>query len=322
MGLYVGADIGATHTKIIGIDTAGQIEQKKTVETHDSIPDTSRKIDYWLNSIRTAVEGVAEESSMLLSGVGIAAPGLVASDELSIAHMPGRMEGLASLNWTEQLEYKEAVPVINDAQAALLAESWIGAAGDVTNAVLLTLGSGVGGAVMIDGRVLRGPNGRAGHIGHMALDLDGSPDICGMSGSLEELVGELSLPRRSRGRFERYDQLLEAYRGGDIHARELWLRSVRALATGIASIINIVDPEAVVLGGGVSAAEELAEPLRAFMNELEWRPGRTEVPVRTAQLGSYGGAIGAARRAMTYRRDESKISSTVEPRVSQRRNGE
>lgn len=300
MGLYVGADIGATHTKIIGIDSAGQVEQQTTVETRDSIPDTSRKVDYWLRSIRTAVAGLAEESTLPLSGVGIAAPGLVAPDERSIAHMPGRMEGLADLNWTEQLELEAAVPVVNDAQAALLAESWVGAASDVRNAVLLTLGTGVGGALMVGGEVLRGPNGRAGHIGHMALDLDGSPDICGTPGSLEELMGEGSLERRSGGRWKRYEELLRDYRRADVHARELWLRSVRALATGIASIINIIDPEVVLLGGGISAAEELSEPLIAFMDELEWRPGEKRVPIRTARLGPYGGAIGAARRAMTY----------------------
>ena len=320
MGLYVGIDIGATRTKIVGIDTLGNLEQSTFVDTHDRIPDTSQKTDYWLRSVRSTVAQVDRETKMTVEGVGIAAPGLVADDQLSIAYMPGRMEGLEGLIWTDQLLFGVDIPVINDGQAAMLAESWIGAAKDCRTAVLLTLGTGVGGALLVNGEVLCGPRGRAGHLGHMALDLDGNPDICGTPGSLEELMGEGSLATRSRGEFERYEQLLEAHRRGEARAAELWLRSVRSLATGIASIINILDPEIVLLGGGISSAEELYTPLRAFMDELEWRPGGTAVPVVTAELGPYGGAIGAARKAMTYRQYETKDSSTVVSPIRVERN--
>src|SRR5207249_2187105 len=127
--------------------------------------------------------------------------GLPARDGRSIASMPGRLAGLEGLNWQQWLGLAKPVPVFNDAQAALLGEVWLGAAKGAANAVLLTLGTGVGGAAMVDGRVLRGHLGRAGHLGHVALDPDGPGDIVNTPGSLEDAIGEHTLTVRSRGGF-------------------------------------------------------------------------------------------------------------------------
>jgi glucokinase len=185
--------------------------------------------------------------------------------------------------------------VLNDAHAALLGEVWRGAARGLRDVVLLTLGTGVGGAIYADGRLLRGAIGRAGHLGHLCLDVDGPPGITRIPGSLEDAVGECRLKERSGGRFATTEELMAAHRAGDRVAGEVWLRSMRKLACGVASIINAVDPEVVLLGGGISTAgEELLAPLRGELADIEWRPGGRAVELRLAELGAWAGACGAA----------------------------
>src|SRR5207249_12254403 len=127
------------------------------------------------------------------AGIGVSAPGLAARDERSIAVMPGRLSGLEGLDWTRFLDSPKPVPVLNDAHAALMGEAWLGAARGFRNVILLTLGTGVGGAAMVDGRLLRGHLGRAGHLGHVCLDPAGPPDCAGTPGSLEVAIGNGTL---------------------------------------------------------------------------------------------------------------------------------
>src|SRR5208282_3807408 len=128
--------------------------------------------------------------------IGLAAPGLAAPDQRLIRCMPGRLPGLERLVWRKVLKAAGPVPVLNDAQAALLGEVWRGAARGARNACLLTLGTGVGGAALVDGRLLRGHIGRAGHLGHASLDPAGPPDVARTPGSLENAIGECTLKAR------------------------------------------------------------------------------------------------------------------------------
>jgi glucokinase len=306
MGVYIGVDVGGTHIKVAAVGNDAEVHAQTRIETRDSIADTREKTRYWLQAIREASRAVAKEAKREALGIGIAAPGLVSRNSLVIESMPGRLQGLEQLNWTDALEQSQPVPVMNDAQAALLAESWTGAAVDAQNAVLLTLGTGVGGALLVEGRIARGHIGRAGHVGHISLDINGKPDICGTPGSLELMVGQATLSERSDGAFSTYEELLSAYRGGNARAEQVWTESIRALAVGIISLINVLDPELVLLGGGIAGASELSAPLASYLDSYEWRPSGHAVPVRPAQLGSYGGAIGAARNAMLYNEQSSE----------------
>lgn len=227
--------------------------------------------------------------------VGVAAPGLAASDGCSIAFMPGRLLGLESLNWREWLGLRTHVPVFNDAQAALLGETWLGPAKGVSNVLLLTLGTGVGGAAMVDGRVLRGHLGRAGHLGHVSLNPDGALDIVRTPGSLEDAVGENTLAARTGGRFKSTRELVEAFRKGSPEAADVWLKSIRALAAALAGFINVLDPEVIVIGGGIAEANDaLFGPLQSELDKFEWRPGGARVRVVKVGLGHNAGAAGAA----------------------------
>jgi glucokinase len=192
------------------------------------------------------------------------------------------------------------VALLNDAHAALLGEVWQGAAAGARDAVLLTLGTGVGGAILSGGRLLTGHLGRGGHLGHTCLDVDGEPDSLGIPGTLEEAVGNRTLARRSAGRFDSTERLVAAHLAGDPQASRVWLRSVYQLACAVTSLINTLDPEVVIIGGGIArAGAPLFDPLGRYLDLMEWRPGGHRVRIEPAALGRLAGALGAARYAAT-----------------------
>ena len=214
--------------------------------------------------------------------------------------MPGRLKGLAGLDWQKTFRVKHPVPVLNDAHAALLGEVWRGAAQGKTNAILLTLGTGVGGAAWIDGRLLRGHLGRAGHLGHISLNSAGRPDIVNTPGSLEDAIGECTVRARTGGRFASTKELVAAVKKKDPAAQTIWLESIQSLAASIASLINVLDPEVVVIGGGITKAGSLLfRPLASQLARMEWRPGRAKVRIIPAKLGDCAGAFGAAYQALS-----------------------
>jgi glucokinase len=291
--LTAGIDIGGTQIKAGAYAEDGRLVASALTEGEALCGGG------WRESVREALAVLEKESGERIERVGIAAPGLAAKDERSIRDMPGRLEGLVGLDWTGFLGREMAVPVINDAHAALLGEVWCGAARGARDCFMLTLGTGVGGAAMCDGRLLTGHMGRAGHLGHISLDPAGAPDIVRTPGSLEDAVGNHSVVRRSGGRFTMTRDLLAAAAAGDAEAEAVWAESVRALGAGIVSLINVLDPEVVILGGGIMAAgEQLMGPLRACMDSMEWKVEGRSVPLVFAMLGEMAGACGAAARVL------------------------
>lgn len=289
-----GIDLGGTYLKAVAVSADGTVRQRSTRPTDDDGAGAGR----WVAAARAAIDEFAPAQGGPPAAVGVCAPGLAAVDGRSIAHLPGKLYGLAGLDWTNALERRPLVPVLNDAHAALLGEAWIGAARGRQHVVMLTLGTGVGGAVISDGRLLRGAIGRAGHLGHMSLNPDGAVSITGMPGAIEVMIGDCTVAARTRGRFTRTADLVAAHRAGDAEATQLWRRSIRALGCAIGSYINLFDPELVVIGGGIAqAGDALFEPLAAELDRVEWRPGGHRVPVVAATLGEWAGAIGAARQA-------------------------
>lgn len=284
----LGLDLGGTRLKALCLTPEGAEIARVTVSSGG---------DDWKQSVKQCVAKLLETHGAPTS-IGVAAPGLPAKDDRSIAHMPGRLTGLVDLDWQDFLGFHKPVPVINDAHAALLGEVWLGAAKSLCDVILLTLGTGVGGAILANGKLLRGHLGRAGHFGHISIHADGPPDIVNTPGSLEDAVGNHSLHTRSGGRFHSTADLVVAAKAGDPQAAILWQTTIRDLAAGIASLINVLDPEVVLLGGGIAeAGDDLFLPLAAEMNRVEWRPNGYSVPILRAALGEWAGAIGAASYA-------------------------
>jgi predicted NBD/HSP70 family sugar kinase/uncharacterized phosphosugar-binding protein len=294
MRYAIGIDVGGTNVKLAAIDEGGRTLESASIETRDE-PGGD-----WAARIRAEVRALEERRGARASWIGVGTPGLPTPDGQAVAALEGRLAGLVGLVWRDVLETTSPVRVLNDAQAALLGEAWKGAAAGYRNAVLLTLGTGVGGAILSEGRLLQGAIGRAGHVGHICLDPDGPPPATTpMPGALETKIGNSTVALRSKGRFTDTRELVAAHLAGDREATDVWLRSVRDLACGIASVVNVVDPEVVVLGGGIArAGPALFDPLRRFVEGVEWRPLGTGVPIVAAVLGEAAGALGAARAAM------------------------
>lgn len=208
--------------------------------------------------------------------------------------MPGRLDGLERFHWGDFLDSQ--VHVLNDAHAALLAEVNFGIAKGLKNVVMLTLGTGVGGAILINGQLYQGVKQRAGSIGDMSLHAESDEiGFLQVPGTLEDAIGNESVPRRSDHRFQTTRELMEAYANGDDFAKVIWLKSVKKLAVALCSLINILAPQQIILGGGIAQSNErLFEPLAEYMNQYEWRPDGQATPLVKAQFNDFAGAIGAA----------------------------
>lgn len=287
----IGIDLGGTRIKALALGESGEILHQSYLSTNDGSDSI------WKNAVADAVKELQEKLGGAGSVIGISAPGLPNSGNSAIAFMPGRMQGLENFVWSDFLNSRTYV--INDAISALMAEARFGAAKGRKNVIMLTLGTGVGGAILIEGKPYQGAFNKAGHLGHMVIDSDGIQDITGIPGSLEDAIGNCTIEKRSFGRFRSTQQLLEAHRKGDFFATEVWLTSVKKLAIGLASLTNILSPEMIVLGGGITeAGKDLFEPLEEYMHIYEWRAGGNKTEITRAQYGDLAGAVGAACFAM------------------------
>jgi glucokinase len=292
MSYAIGIDLGGTNIKAAAVSEDGEVLAQANAPTSagDGADAVAANVARELASLEAEVGGRA-------SAVGMAAPGMVARDGRSMASISGHLECIEGFDWAEHLSGREPA-LLNDANAALLGEVWRGAAAGASDAVLLTLGTGVGGAVLTGGQLLRGHLGRAGHLGHMCLDVDAPRDSLGIPGTLEEAIGNRTLPQRSEGRFDSTKDLVAAHLAGDGEAARVWLRSVFHLACAVTNIINAFDPETVIIGGGVArAGRALFDPLAEYLDGMEWRPGGHRVRIVPAALGDIAGALGAARNA-------------------------
>jgi glucokinase len=283
----IGIDLGGTRIKAVAIDKSGNIINQYFHSTSDN-EDMG-----WKDAVNQAMHEIQKKIESQNTVVGISAPGLPNANNSVIAFMPGRLQGLENFNWSGFLGTRTFV--LNDAVSALMAEARFGVAKDRKNVAMLTLGTGVGGAILIEGKPYQGAFNKAGHLGHMVIDSNGAPDITGMPGSLEDAIGNCSITQRSFGRFNSTQKLLEAFRNGDSLAAEVWLTSVKKLAIGLASLTNILSPEMIILGGGITnAGKELFTTLEKYMNIFEWRAGGNKTEIVKAHFGELSGAIGAA----------------------------
>jgi glucokinase len=283
----IGVDLGGTRIKTVAVDPEGELLYQIYTPTNDGQGHD------WKTAVKKSIEELATHLHLHDFVAGISAPGIPDENNLTIAYMPGRLNGLENFDWSGFLGHRTWV--LNDAVAALMAEATLGVAHHKKNVVMLTLGTGVGGALLIDGKPYQGSFQKAGHMGHMSLNCEHDMDITGIPGSLEDAIGNCTVEKRSHGRYKDTFSLLEDYRKGDHFARWVWLSSIRKLAVAIASISNMLSPECIVLGGGImEAGNDLMEPLESFLSLYEWRPGGNKVSLLKAQFSDMAGAVGAA----------------------------
>ncbi len=287
MSYYIGIDLGGTRIKGVAIDADGNILHQTYTPTNDG------EGEEWKAAIAKTVRDLKQKLNTSKITVGISAPGLPNKENTAIGFMPGRLEGLENFLWSSYLQH--TCYVLNDGVAALVAEAKTGAAKESVNAIMVTLGTGVGGALLINKQAYQGSYNKAGHIGHTVVNCDGDCDVTGMPGSLEECIGNCTVEKRSKGKYTSTKELIDAYRLGDENANDIWMTSIKHLALALASASNFISPDTIVIGGGIAEANDaLFVPLNEWFDKFEWQPGGVRPQIVKAMHADLAGAIGAA----------------------------
>jgi glucokinase len=301
---HLGIDVGGTNCKLAVLETAGGRPDSPGdhlggppdppgLLATTSVPTGAGDPGEVVERVAAAAAGLASHGPVAAAGAGV--PGLFDEATGRTLLLPNLPAAWAGYRLRDQLADRLGVPValINDARAFTLAESRLGAAAGCSTVVCLTLGTGVGGGVVVDGRLRFGPHGRAGEVGHQVIDPDGPPCGCGNRGCVEAFAAGPALCRLA-GR-DSPEAVFAAAAAGDPRAEAAVKAVVGRLAVGIANLVTVLWPERVVVGGGVAAAgERLFAPLREAVAAAAPLVDPAAYEVVPAALGPAAGAIGAA----------------------------
>ena len=305
----IGIDIGGMSIKA-GLVKGGKIidcNRKPTASTpEEAVKNLKSQIDELLKNNSLTVKDIV--------GIGIGCPGLISSEK-------GVVEHISSMKWHNlplvsmlKKYFDTEIKISNDANVAALGEARFGAGERYKNSIMLTLGTGVGGGVIIDKKIYEGGESKGAELGHTVIRLNGEPCGCGRRGCLEAYASATGLIRITKKAMEQYpDSAMWKFVGGDINkvdgktsfecakkgdaaARQVVDEYVMYLSEGIMNFANIFRPEAFIIGGGVSAqGDYLIDKLRAYCEKFEF--GYKSAPkseILAATLGNDAGIIGAA----------------------------
>ena len=334
--LAIGVDLGGTNLRIAAIDDQGRLGEKVTLGTKVSLGR-----EHVINDMCEAIERLIEKykGSAVLLGIGIGVPGIIDMQTGMVRESPN-LPGWADAPVRAEIEQRLKTKVIleNDANAAAFGEKWLGAAKDFDDMAMLTLGTGVGGGLVLGGKIWYGMNGMAGEFGHSTVEPEGHPCKCGNRGCLEQYASASAVVRMARetiaacpssslARAAHSDAEFSAKSiynlaiQGDEDARRIFRRVGRALGITLSAMVNSLNLPIYVVGGGVSSAWEAFSP--SIFEELRQRcmvyaatspsdpmgsgqgasahvdPGTgSRTIVTCALLGSDAGLYGAARLPM------------------------
>lgn len=308
---YLGVDLGGMSIK------AGVVDETGKLICSDKVP-TKRERDYTLiikDMADLCTEMIAKAGLTLddINSIGVGSPGipdknngiLISSNNLGFTNVPIKKELQKYLNLPVYLE--------NDANAAALAESVAGASKDVSHSVLITLGTGIGGGIIIDNKIYSGFNGAASELGHMIIVHNGLQCSCSRKGCFEKYASASALIDQTRqAAKENPDSILNTICDGDLNkidARTAFIvqkqgdltadrvvkQYIEYLADGVMNIVNMLFPEVIVIGGGVgNEGENLFNPLRKALKVREYTHDVASSKIRGAEMGNNAGIVGAA----------------------------
>ena len=323
----IGVDLGGTNLRIAAVDDRGTLLEKTTIGTQVSLGRESviREMVGAIHGLSANLHGAGE-----LMGIGIGIPGIIDKDTGLLRESPN-LPGWSDFPVAEEIQRLLGKPVIveNDANVAALGEKWLGAARDFKSMCMLTLGTGVGGGLVLDNKIWQGMNGMAGELGHLAVDPDGVACNCGSHGCVEQYASATAVVRMAHeairaGKAPSLEHALKEYRDkfsakvvfmlaqeGDEPSRAIFERVGSALGIVIAAIVNALNLPIFLVGGGVAAAWPVFAP--AMFKEVKRRsfvyvatapdpdapqPQRKRTIIAQALLGSDAGLFGAARLPM------------------------
>jgi len=313
----IGIDLGGTNIKGGLVNEEGRILAQMEVPTmaHEGPDAVCSRIARMVPDLRAKAQGGA------MLGVGIGAPGPLNPNKGTIYMMPN-LPAWENYPLKDKIEDKVRLPVVveNDANCAALAEAWHGAGQGVRTAILLTLGTGIGGGVLIDGRLVNGTHMSAGEVGHIVINFNGPKCGCGNHGCLEAFCGSAGIVNRAWEQLEKpgtvsilrdrigtdklalTPQLIsEAAEKGDGVALSVLRETGRLLGVGLVSLANIFAPEVVILGGGVArAGDVLFAAAREEVKRHALPPANEYVKIVPAALGNNAGVIGAAALLLSH----------------------
>lgn len=285
----LGIDLGGTAIKLGKFTAEGNCLASLSVPTPQ--PSTPEAV---VTAIAQAVSKIDPQAESLAIGVGT--PGPVDASK-RIAKVAINLAGWHNVPLADLLEKHTHKPVVlaNDANCAGMGEAWLGAGQGFRNFILLTLGTGVGGAVILDGQLFTGPMGTAGELGLITINLYGPECNSGNRGSLEQYVGVPAIRHQTGMEPEKLGHMAEA---GNRQALEFWETYGHYLGAGLANLIYVLGPEAIAIGGGISASAKYFLP--STWAEIERRvlpECRLGLQLLPAQLGNQAGIVGAAQLA-------------------------
>ncbi|WP_102345595.1 ROK family glucokinase [Bacillus sp. Marseille-P3661] len=307
----VGVDLGGTTIKIAFISKEGEILCKWQIAT-----DTTNNGDNIISDITTAINKKLEELKVeknKLLGIGIGAPAFL---EIETGYVYQAVNiGWENFDLKTNLEGHIQLPVVvdNDANVAAIGEMWKGAGVGAKNIICITLGTGVGGGVITNGKIVHGANGMAGEIGHIKVIPEGGENCnCGGSGCLETVASANGMVKLALDSLSVYPQSLlneklkkhgvinskiifESAMNGDEYAKKVIDQACYYLGLAVANIANVLNPEKIIIGGGVSSAGELLlSPIKKHFQKFALKRVFERADLSVATLGNDAGVIGGA----------------------------
>ena len=305
----IGIDVGGTGIQI------GLVDETFRIVAEDSVPTrTDLTFEQQISQMASCVDRLLKKNGLQekdVASIGAGIPGIAAEDGVVVKctnmgweHVPFRQEF--------QKHFHLPILIDNDANVAALAESVAGVSAGTSSSVFITIGTGIGSGIIINGKIWKGAHGIGGELGHVIMNLDGVPCTCGNRGCLERYCAATAVIRMGReaamthpeSLLHQYSKNLEkitaktvfeAAKTGDQAALVVYHNFINYLAQAIASVINLLDPEIIVLGGGVSKAGDfLLDPLKKTYRKYVLFRDLPVPEIKIATLGSEAGIIGAA----------------------------
>ena len=286
----IGVDLGGSAIKLGRFTQAGECLADLTVPTPQ--PATPEAV---IAAMAAAIAALDPDRDAIAIGVGTPGPADAAG---RVARVAINLAGWHDVPIADQIEAQTGRPVTvaNDANCAGLGEAWLGAGRPFQDVLTLTLGTGVGGAIILNGRLFVGRTGTAGELGLITLNPEGPPCNSGNRGSLEQYCSVQAIARETG---LTPAALYDKAKAGDQGAIAFWQTYGRWLGAGIASLVYMLTPEAVIVGGGISAAADLFLPTTLADLETRVLPSSREgLRLLVADLGNQAGMVGAARLAL------------------------
>lgn len=298
----IGMDVGGTNIK------AGLVRNDRIIKRIHLPTIADGGLETSLRQIRYAISKLLSSQYKEILAIGIGIAGIIDSKNGIVRYSPNLKEWKdIELVRVLKKEFKIPIKILNDVNAILLGEWKYGAGKNYRNIFLFTLGTGVGGAAVCEGKLLFGANGFAGEFGHTTIKCDGMRCVCGNFGCLEKYVGtraifELTLKKMAKGKskLKKYSELTpkiiaDEAKNGDPIAREIFAEIGEHIGTGLSNIINLLDPEVIIISGGISRAGRiLFEPIKMAIQKRILGASYRKFRIVPSRLRDDAGILGSA----------------------------